>query len=206
MNDTKVKGLLTELQCQTYLTSLGYNVSVPLGEDCRYDFIVDVDGILMRVQVKHCKVTDTGITIPCRSTQVNTQTSKAKTYSKEQIDFFATYYNNKCYFIKVEECSTQKTLSFNNKATNQQDVCYLDDYEVEKQIKLMIDGVEEVLDDRKIYQYDLRNHLVNTYDSCRDAARIGLGDVNKNGKISQCVRGVRKTAYGYKWTDTLIKG
>lgn len=115
MNNTKVKGLLTELQCQTYLTSLGYNVSVPLGEDCRYDLIVDVDGILLRVQVKHCRETESGLIIPCRSTQVNTTTSKSKSYSKEQIDFFATYYNNRCYFIRVEECSTQKTLSFSRK-------------------------------------------------------------------------------------------
>ena len=40
---------------------------------------------------------------------------------------------------------------------------------------------------------------------CRSAA-IALGDVSKNSHISQAVRGVRKTAYGYKWTDTLIKG
>ena len=205
MNDTKVKGLLTELQCQTYLTSLGYNVSVPLGEDCRYDFIVDIDGILMRVQVKHCQVMDTGIKIPCRSTQVNTSTSKNKSYSKEQIDFFATYYNNKCYFIRVEECSTQKTLSFSKQRTNQQEVCCLDDYEVEKQIDNIINEVEKLPEERKIYQYDLRNNLLNTYDSYRSAA-IALGDVSKSSHISQAVRGIRKTAYGYKWTDTLIKG
>lgn len=206
MNDTKIKGLVTELQCQTYLTNLGYNVSVPLGEDCRYDFIVDVDGILIRVQVKHCHMTSTGITIPCRSTQVNTKASKAKTYSKEQIDFFATYYDNKCYLIKVEECSTQKTLSFSNQRTNQQEVCYIDDYEAEKQINNIVNGIEKIPEERKIYQYDLRNHLIDTYNSCREAARIGLGDVHKNGKISQCIRGIRQTAYGYKWTDTLIKG
>jgi len=206
MNDTKAKGLLTELQCQAYLTGLGYNVSVPLGEDCRYDFIVDIDGILIRVQVKHCKETDSGITIPCRSTQVNTNTSVTKSYSKEQIDFFATYYNGKCYFIKVEECSTSKTLSFSSKRTNGCEICYLDDYDVEKQIYNIINHVEKIPEERKLYQYDLRNHLINTYDSCRDAARIALGDVQKNGKISQCVRGIRQTAYGYKWTDTLIKG
>lgn len=206
MNNTKVKGLLTELQCQTYLTSLGYNVSVPLGEDCRYDLIVDVDGILLRVQVKHCRETESGLIIPCRSTQVNTTTSKSKSYSKEQIDFFATYYNNRCYFIRVEECSTQKTLSFSRKKTNDNVVCCLDDYEVEKQLDNVVNNIEVIPEERKIYQYDLRNNLVNTYDSCRDAARIGLGDVQKSGKISQCVRGIRKTAYGYKWTDTLIKG
>ena len=206
MNETKTKGLLTELQCQAYLTGLGYNISVPLGEDCRYDFIIDVDGMLIRVQVKHCRITKTGIQIACRSTQANCRTSKSKSYSKDEIDYFATYFNNKCYLIKVEECSTCKTLSFSDKITNQHKVCRLDNYEAERQIQYVVDGTVEVIDDSKVYQYDLKGNLVNTYDSCRDAARNGLGDVSKSSKISQCVRGIRKTVNGYKWTDTLIKG
>ena len=49
MTESKIKGLTTELQCQLFFTSLGYNVSVPLGEDCKYDFIVDIDGQLLRI-------------------------------------------------------------------------------------------------------------------------------------------------------------
>ena len=46
MVNSKAKGITTELLCQAYLSSLGYNVSVPIGEDCRYDMILDVDGKL----------------------------------------------------------------------------------------------------------------------------------------------------------------
>ena len=49
---SKQKGNLTELQCITYLYQLGYKCSIPYGENSRYDFIVDIDGILIRVQVK----------------------------------------------------------------------------------------------------------------------------------------------------------
>ncbi len=95
---------------------------------------------------------------------------------------------------------------FSNKRTNQFKPCFIDDYLLSNQIKKILSGEDEViLEDRKIYQYDLRNNLINTYNSCRDAA-IALGDVSRNSHISQAVRGVRKTAYGYKWTDTLIKG
>ena len=206
MNEQKIKGLTTELQCQTYFTQKGYNVSVPLGEDCRYDLIVDIEGILIRVQVKTCSIHSTGIKIPCHSTQVNTQTTKQKSYNKEQIDYFATYYNNNCYLIKVEECSTDKTLSFENKRVNQHSVSFIEDYLADKQIEKILNGTDEILlEERKIYQYDLRNNLLKTYDSCRSAA-IALGNVSKNSHISQAVRGIRKTAYGYKWTDTLIKG
>lgn len=206
MNESKRKGLTTELQCQTFFTQLGYNVSIPLGEDCRYDLIVDVEGILIRVQVKTCTEDGNGIKIPCRSTQSNTQETKNNCYNKEQIDYFATYYNNQCYLIRVEECSTVKKLSFSDKRTNQYASSFIDDYLAEKQIQKILDGTDdEILEDRKIYQYDLRNNLIATYNSCKEAA-IVLGKENGNGHIGQVIRGIRKTAYGYKWTDTLIKG
>ena len=207
MNDTKTKGLVTELQCQTYFTSLGYNVLVPLGEDCRYDMIVDFNGILERIQVKTCHINDnnTGIEFSTRSTRVNTQENIQRQYSKEEIDYFATFYDGKCYLVKVEECSSTKTLSFVNKRVNQYQCCFIEDYEADKQIQKIINGEDEViLEENKIYQYDLRNNLIATYSSCCEAARE-LGDVHKNTHISQAVRGIRKTAYGYKWTDTLIK-
>lgn len=204
---SKEKGNLTELQCLMAFYELGYKASIPYGENSRYDFILDVDGILLRIQVKTCKVTDTGITIPCRSTQVNCTGVKSHSYSKEQIDYFATYYNNHCYLIKVEECSTEKTLSFSNKRVNQHFINFIDDYLLEVQVEKIKKGLDEiVLEERKIYQYDLRDNLIGTYNSCREAAELALGDVSKNSHISQAVRGVRKTAYGYKWSDTLIKG
>jgi hypothetical protein len=207
MNETKKIGLLTELQCQAYFTNLGYNVLIPLGEDCRYDMIVDFNGILERIQVKTCHVTknNTGIEFATRSTRTNSKENINKSYSKEEIDYFATYYNNKCYLVKVEECSTSKILSFENKRVNQFTPNFIEDYEAEKQIQKILNGEDEIsLEERKIYQYDLRNNLIATYDSCREAAKQ-LGDVNKNAHISQAIRGIRKTAYGYKWTDTLIK-
>lgn len=203
---SKEKGNLTELQCLTAFYKLGYKASIPYGENNRYDFILDVDGILLRIQVKTCKETETGIKIPCRSTQVNTSQIKSHGYTKEEIDYFATFYNEKCYLIKVEECSSEKTLSFSDKRTNQHSPNFIDDYLLEKQIEKILKGEDEViLKEQKIYQYDLRNNLINTYASCSEAAKA-LGDVSKNSHISQAVRGVRKTAYGYKWTDTLIQG
>lgn len=63
MTERKVKGLTVELLCQYYLTSLGYNVSIPLGEDCKYDMIADFDGILTRIQIKSCIEKKNGILI-----------------------------------------------------------------------------------------------------------------------------------------------
>ena len=208
MNDTKAKSVVTELQCQTYFTKLGYNVLVPLGEDCRYDMIVDLDGILERIQVKTCRLNknNTGIKFSTESTRVNSKENIRKKYSKAEIDYFATFYNEKCYLIKVEECSSEKTLFFEN--TNiifKSQTCFIEDYEADKQNQKILNGDEDIpLEERKIYQYDLRNNLIASYSSVREAAK-SLGDVHKSGHISQVIRRIRKTAYGYKWTDTLIK-
>lgn len=210
MNETKIKGLTTELQCQLFFTKLGYNVSVPLGEDCKYDFILDVDNVLIRIQVKTCHInkSNAGIEFSCRSTQGNGSMIKNTFYSKESIDFFATFYNEQCYLVPVEECSSSKTLSFSNKRVNQNPVCFIENYEAEKQIDKYINHNDDLIlspeSDRTIYQYDLRKNLINTFSSCREAAK-SLGDESKNSHISACVRGERNTAYGYIWKDTLIK-
>ena len=72
LNETQLKGLTTELQCQLYFTQLGYNVSIPIAQDCRYDMIIDVNDILYKIQVKTSRPNDSGSggllfnTVSCR--------------------------------------------------------------------------------------------------------------------------------------------
>ena len=66
---TQKKGIITELQVATYLIQLGYNVSQPFSQDSKYDLIVDVNGKLLRLQVKTSRQnTQSSITFNCRST------------------------------------------------------------------------------------------------------------------------------------------
>ena len=46
--DTKQIGNLTELQCITRFYELGYTVSVPYGDSEKYDFILDINGNILR--------------------------------------------------------------------------------------------------------------------------------------------------------------
>lgn len=46
---TKQKGNLTELQCIAAFYELGYSVSIPYGENSRYDLIADINGRLIKV-------------------------------------------------------------------------------------------------------------------------------------------------------------
>lgn len=136
-SETKTKGLITELQlqCQLYFIKLGYDVLIPLGDNSRYDIVIDLNKNFTRIYVKTCRNIGTGIQFSSRSSRSNTKKVYSEKYSKEEIDYFATYYNGKCYLIPVEECSYDKTLSFSNKKVNQYPVSFIDDYEAEKQIE-----------------------------------------------------------------------
>ena len=52
MQNTKDVGILSELKVLTELVSLGCIVSQPYGDNAPYDFIVDINGRLIKVQVK----------------------------------------------------------------------------------------------------------------------------------------------------------
>lgn len=205
MNETKQKGLLTELQCQTYFTQLGYNVSIPLGEDCRYDMIVDINGQLIRVQVKTCHQIDNGITFSTRSTQINTQQTKQKTYNPNEIDYFATYWNNKVYLIKVDDClSATRTLLFEKKKINQGDIYFIEDYEVEKTLDRLQNNLPEPKVKTAIYQIDKDGNIVGIYSSTREAAEQYFNDASKNSHISAAINGRVKTAYNFYWERRFI--
>lgn len=116
MNITKQKGTITELQCELAFCNLGILLSKPIIEDSRYDYIADLDGNLIRIQCKTCSIGENGdyIQFATRSMQINTRSKKTKKYSKKDIDYFYTYYNNVSYLIPVEECSNDKRLHFKN--------------------------------------------------------------------------------------------
>ena len=118
---SKQKGNLTELQCITAFYELGYQISIPYGENSRYDFIADINGKLIKVQVKTSSTKDEGksFEFSCRSTRVNAQGSLSRTYTAEEIDYFCTYFNNKCYLIPISECSRSKKLRLEPPASSQ---------------------------------------------------------------------------------------
>ena len=137
MNETKQKGLLTELHCQVAFSQLGILLSAPICQDSRYDFIADIQGQLIKIQCKTCSVLqqEQGIVFATRSTRVNTHDSYQRYYTKEQIDYFYTYYDGKSYLVKVEETSSQKTLRFWSEYTNQPNISWAKDYELQEVLK-----------------------------------------------------------------------
>ena len=142
MLNTKQKGSATELHCMAAFADLGYECYVPHGEDSRYDFIADVDGKLIRVQSKTSQLSEDGsvANFSCRSTRVNSRGVYFRQYNKDEIDYFCTYFNRKCYLIPVEDCgSSAKQLRITPPKSNQQKaINYASDYELSNQIQKIL--------------------------------------------------------------------
>lgn len=132
--NVNIKGKVSELEILTLITKLGYSVSIPFGDKDKYDQIWDINGKLIKVQIKTSRwknESKTGIIFNCYSVS----NKKKHNYTKEEIDYFATFWEGKCYLVPVEECSSEKTLWFEEK-TNPS-CCLAKDYEVLEVIKTL---------------------------------------------------------------------
>ena len=110
----KEKGNLTELQCLVAFAEQGLKVSIPYGENCRYDFILDVNGTLLKIQCKtsHLITSQEGFEFKCQSINATRKGVFETRYTKDEIDYFATFFDGQCYLVPVEECGAAKTLRF----------------------------------------------------------------------------------------------
>ena len=134
---SKQKGNLTELQCLSAFVEQGCGISIPYGDNSKYDFIADVDGRLFKIQVKTSSLKDeNAIKFSCRTTHVNCKGIKNERYSSNEVDFFATYWKNQCYLIPINECSVEKILRFAPPKSGQlKGITFAKDYELVKQLK-----------------------------------------------------------------------
>lgn len=136
--NSKQKGNITELETMLAFIKLGYNVLTPYGDCERYDFVVDVNGKFIRVQAKTSSTEDNGASFKfsCRSCNRKDGKIVHHLYSNEEIDYFVTTFNGKCYLIPVEECGTDKRLRIlPTKNGRVRGVTWAKDYELEEVVK-----------------------------------------------------------------------
>ena len=101
MESNKRKGRITELE--VYAKSLAYaEVSIPYGDNCRYDCILDINNKLIKIQIKTAhKITDTKFSIPFCNKRMSAKGIVKKAYSPEQVDFIATMWKKQLLLIPV---------------------------------------------------------------------------------------------------------
>lgn len=140
---TQQKGTITELHCILDFTSLGIRTLTPNDESSKYDVVADIDGKFIRIQCKTASwANDTSepntafmIHLYCSTTNTK-QTSRYK-YSKEDIDYFYTWFNGQGYLVSIEEASGL-TFRWRYKypSSNQKTGIHIaDNYKIEEVIK-----------------------------------------------------------------------
>lgn len=117
MNYTKSKGDSDELICISKFISFGYNCSIPYGNGAPYDFIVDINGKMLRMQVKSSvpsfKYGDiVSFTFQCRRVNIVNKKPVTLKYDKSEIDYFVTVFSGQVYVVDVNSCGHAVTLRF----------------------------------------------------------------------------------------------
>lgn len=106
MLSTHFIGEITEQQVAIEFLKLGIQVSKPLVQSSKYDFIIDVNNHLYKVQVKTGTLKeDSYIEFATATSHTNTKGTVNLNYSKEDVDFFATMYDGQCYLVPFSVCS-----------------------------------------------------------------------------------------------------
>ena len=108
VSSTLLQGRITELKCELWFLEHGYLVSIP-DVPFQYDMLVDVNGHILKIQVKTCKLeTDgSGIVFNTSSVTHNQTGYTQRIYNEKDVDYFMTYYDNNCYLIPFRNCGTR---------------------------------------------------------------------------------------------------
>lgn len=144
MNNTKRIGNETELECIVYLYKLGCEILIPYGDSQKYDFVFEFKGKFYKVQCKHANSTINELNkieyITFKTCWESGRKEKKRVhYTKDDIDFFATFYDGKCYMINVNETSSRiKTIRFNVPKNGQREgITFAENCIAEKVLELL---------------------------------------------------------------------
>lgn len=115
LNENLIKGQIIELKVQIELLRYGFDISIPSYNASKYDLIADTGSELLKIQVKKSiSNSNSSFTFQCTTQNVKSSTKSKHKYTNDEIDYFATVWNDKVYLIPVDETSLQKTISFND--------------------------------------------------------------------------------------------
>jgi hypothetical protein len=111
MDITQQKGKITELHCIMDLIQLGIRVLTPIDDGSKYDVVADLNGKFVRIQCKTAMwAKDTvqkemAFEIATSRQTINTITATRYKYTKEDIDYFYTWFNGQGYLVSIEEAN-----------------------------------------------------------------------------------------------------
>lgn len=113
-NETQIKGLTTELKCMGKFIEYGFIVSVPYGNNSRYDLLLDGgNGKYIRIQCKTAHLNENGSYTINTANSVSTISKRTvKHYDSTQIDFIVSIIEEQLVIIPVNLISNSKSKIF----------------------------------------------------------------------------------------------
>jgi len=107
--NTKTIGEISEMMVVARLAQKGFIISRPVGDNQRYDAIIDDGENLLKVQIKTGRIMKNGSVIFNTCSSYVHRGGKKKSY-RGQIDFFGVYCpdNDKVYLIPINDVAKRK--------------------------------------------------------------------------------------------------
>lgn len=133
--NTKRFGNVGEAKALSWFIENGIPVSVPFGDNEKYDFIIDLNNKLLKIQVKSSsQLFQERLVFNLRSVRYNS--SGSHVYTSSEIDFFVLYheYTKQLYILSPEECAgTSLMLRLpDDKQNLQSNSKFADDYLIDR--------------------------------------------------------------------------
>lgn len=120
LSENLIKGQIIELKVQEELLRYGFDVSIPSYNASKYDLIADTGNGLLKIQIKKAigiqktNQTEERFKFSCTTQNVKSSTGCKHKYTSDEVDYFATVWKDKVYFIPIDETSKSKTISILN--------------------------------------------------------------------------------------------
>ena len=111
--NTKYKGDIALGQAIAYYTKNEYEVLLPIGDKRHYDFVIEKNGVLQKVQVKYAGMYASGICkVGLRITGGNQKINYSRKYANESFDVLFVYsQKGEAYHIPWNEVSARNELT-----------------------------------------------------------------------------------------------
>lgn len=197
MNETLIRGDINELQCILDFQKRGYYCSIPFSGSCRYDVVVDINNHLYRIQCKSSSYKEEDGILNMKATRQTTNTIQTThfKYTKEEIDYFYTSWNNYSFLIPVEEVSTNKYLRVKMPKNGiQESMSIASDY-------LLDNVLESIINDIPIKKY--RDNRIISIQNGKE--KLWTTEELKNQYTDRQIRYIKERimkdgiAYNIKW-------
>ena len=109
--DTKLKSDVAEAAVITALLKRGFKVLKPVGDRLPYDLALDVDGKLLKIQVKSAWYYNGNYTVDTRRTKTNRRHMVRSRYDDKDFDFAILYIDrlNTFYVMPISVFSAYKS-------------------------------------------------------------------------------------------------